>query len=354
MLVIKKKAEHGISGQAEAIRGSSLIQHCNAALASSYAQQCCKEVPLRIITKDHKLGVGSTMAISFSTTGTQEGNVMSNHHAIAELLRNAPPYIDRLKGKILVIKLGGSTLEHQREVLQDIIWLRAAGIHLVLVHGGGASINEWLAKLDLPVRFENGLRVTDARTLEIVRMVLLGQVNQGLVMMVGQMGGKAIGLSGTDGSMVRARIADERLGFVGEVESIDPTPIQTLIDKEYIPVVAPLGQGPDGTCLNINADLVAAHIAGALNAEKLIFLSNVAGIYREDGSLISEMTEAEAKQLVREGVITDGMIPKVTACLDALSVVPRVHIVDGREKSALLRELLTDQGAGTMIVREKQ
>jgi acetylglutamate kinase len=238
--------------------------------------------------------------------------------------------------------------------LQDIIWLRAAGIHPVLVHGGGPYINEWLTKLNLPIRFENGLRVTDARTLEIVRMVLLGQVNQGLVLMAGQMGGKAIGLSGADGSMVRARIADERLGYVGEVESIDPTPMQTLIDQGYIPVVASLGQGPDGTCLNINADLVAAHIAGALNAEKLIFLSNVVGIYRKDGSLISELTDAEAKQLVREGVITDGMIPKVSACLDALSAVPRVHIVDGRKAHVLLHELFTAQGAGTMIVREKQ
>jgi acetylglutamate kinase len=223
----------------------------------------------------------------------------------------------------------------------------------VLVHGGGPYINEWLTKLNIPTRFENGLRVTDATTLEVVRMVLLGQVNQSLVLMASQLGGRAIGLSGTDGNMIRARIADERLGFVGEVEAVDPSPVQALIEQGFIPVVAPLGQGENGQCLNINADLVAAHLAGALSAEKLIFLSNVVGICRADGSLISELSEEEARRLIDEGVIRGGMIPKVSACLDALFAVPRVHVVDGREPHVLLRELFTDQGAGTMIVRGK-
>lgn len=289
------------------------------------------------------------MAISFLRT--PDGDIISDHHLIAQVLSEALPYIDFLKGKTLVIKLGGSTLEHQRGVLQDIIWLHALGARPVLVHGGGPYINEWLKRLNLPTRFENGLRVTDAQTLEVVRMVLLGQVNQGLVLMASQMGGKAAGLSGTDGNLVRARIADPKLGFVGEVESVDPMLIQTVINEGFIPIVAPLGEGPDGTCLNINADLVAAHIAGALNAEKLIFLSNVVGIYRSDGTLISELTEAEAKKLIEEGVISGGMIPKVSACLDALAAVPRVHVVDGREEHVLLRELFTDKGAGTMIIR---
>lgn len=292
------------------------------------------------------------MSITFSMT--PDGDIISDHHLIAQVLREALPYIDFLKGKTLVIKLGGSTLEHQRSVLQDIVWLRSLGAHPVLVHGGGPYINEWLAKLNVPTRFENGLRVTDATTLEVVRMVLLGQVNQSLVLMASQLGGKAIGLSGTDGNMVRARIADERLGFVGEVEAVDPAPVQALIEQGYIPVVAPLGQGENGQCLNINADLVAAHLAGALNAEKLIFLSNVVGICRADGSLISELSEEEARRLIDEGVISGGMIPKVSACLDALVAVPRVHVVDGRESHVLLRELFTDQGAGTMIVRAKQ
>ena len=291
------------------------------------------------------------MAITFSMT--PEGDIINDHHLIAQVLREALPYIDFLKGKILVIKLGGSTLEHQRSVLQDIIWLRALGANPVLVHGGGPYINEWLQKLNLPTRFINGLRVTDAATLNVVRMVLLGQVNQGLVSMAAQLGGRAIGLSGTDGNMIQACISDERLGFVGDVTTVDPMPVQTLIEQEYIPIIAPLGQGPNGSCLNINADLVAAHLAGALNAEKLIFLSNVPGICRNDGSLISELAEQEARQLISEGIIHGGMIPKVSACLDALMAVPRVHIVDGREPHVLLRELFTDQGVGTMIRRNE-
>ena len=291
------------------------------------------------------------MSITFETNA--DGDIINSHHLIAEVLREALPYINYLKGKTLVIKLGGSTLEHQRGVLQDIIWLRSLGANPVLVHGGGPYINAWLEKLDVPAQFENGLRVTDARTLEIVRMVLLGQVNQGLVLMATEMGGKAIGLSGTDGNMVQAKFISERLGFVGEIEKINPALPQTLLEQGYIPVIAPLGQGPDGTCLNINADLVASHLAGALNAEKLIFLSNVAGICRQDGSLISELTEAGAKQLIADGVVSGGMIPKVTACLEALSTVPRVHIVDGREDHILLRELFTDQGAGTMLIRNQ-
>ncbi len=289
------------------------------------------------------------MAMTFSMI--QEGDVINDQQRIARVLHEALPYIDFLKGKTIVIKLGGSTLDHQRVVLQDVIWLRTLGVYPVLVHGGGPSINVWLEKLHVPTRFENGLRVTDAETLEVVQMVLLGQVNAGLVAMASQLGGKAVGVSGTDGNMISARIASERLGFVGEIERVDPGLVQTLIEQGYIPIVAPLGQGPDGTCLNINADLVAAHLAGALKAEKLIFLSNVRGICQTDGSLISELDETEAKRLVKDGVISGGMIPKVSACLDILSAVPRVHIVDGREPHVLLRELFTDQGAGTMIVR---
>jgi len=289
------------------------------------------------------------MAMTFSRT--LEDNIIHDHQRIAQVLHEALPYIDFLKGKTIVIKLGGSTLEHQRVVLQDVIWLRTLGVHPVIVHGGGPSINAWLEKLHVPTRFENGLRVTDAETLEVVQMVLLGQVNANLVAMASQLGGKAVGISGTDGNLISARIASERLGFVGEIERVDPALVQTLIEQGYIPIVAPLGQGTGGTCLNINADLVAAHLAGALKAEKLIFLSNVRGICQTDGSLISELDETEAKRLVKDGVISGGMIPKVSACLDILSAVPRVHIVDGREPHVLLRELFTDQGAGTMIVR---
>src|SRR6202022_1596044 len=182
-------------------------------------------------------GVSEIMAIAFSRTA--EGDIINDHLLIAQVMSEALPYIEYLKGKTLVIKLGGSTLEHQRGVLQDIIWLHTFGARPVLFPGGGPYINEWLTRLQLPTRFENGLRVTDAPTLEVVRMVLLGQVNQGLVLMASQMGGKAIGLSGTDGNMIRARITDERLGFVGDVTSVDPVPVQSLINQGYIPVIAP-------------------------------------------------------------------------------------------------------------------
>jgi acetylglutamate kinase len=289
------------------------------------------------------------MAFSFSMSS--DGDMVADHHVIAQVLREALPYIDYLKNKTLVIKLGGSTLENQRVILQDIIWLRALGANPVLVHGGGPYINEWLNKLNIRAQFKNGLRITDAPTLEIVRMVLCGQVNQGLVAMAARMGGKVVGLCGTDGNMVQAHIADPELGFVGEIDTVNPEIIQTLTAQGYIPIIAPIGQGTDG-CLNINADLVAAHLAGALDAEKLIFLSNVVGICRADGSLISNISENEARQLIHEGVISGGMIPKVSACLDALVSVPHVHIINGGEPHVLLRELFTDEGVGTMIVRQ--
>ncbi len=185
---------------------------------------------------------------------------VSDHHLLAWGSSEAFKSIEALQGKIVVIKLGGSTLEHQRAVLQDIVWLHNLGAYPLLVHGGGPYINEWLKKLNIQARFEHGLRVTDSQTLEIVCMVLLGQLNPQLVLMTSQMGGKAIGLSGTDGGIVRAHIADEQLGFVGEIDRVDPTPLRTLIEAGYIPIVAPLGQAADGTCLNINADLVASHL----------------------------------------------------------------------------------------------
>ena len=288
--------------------------------------------------------------VTTALSATINDNV-SDDHLLEWGFSEAFKAIEVLKGKILVIKLGGSTLEHQRTVLQDIVWLHSLGAYPLLVHGGGPYINEWLKKLNIQAHFENGLRVTDSQTLEIVRMVLLGQLNPQLVLMTSQMGGKAIGLSGTDGGMVRAHIANERLGFVGEIDRVDATPVRNLIKAGYIPIVAPLGEAADGTCLNINADLVASHLAGALGAERLLFLSNVPGICRSNGKVISEVTEAQAHWLMEDGVITGGMIPKVQACLDALASVPCVHILDGREPHALRQALFSQQGAGTMIVR---
>lgn len=256
-----------------------------------------------------------------------------------------------LTGKTLVVKLGGSTLDHQRMIIHDLIDLQALGVHPVLVHGGGPSINTMLEALHIPTHFERGLRVTDAQTLEVVCMVLRGQINEHLVLLAASMGGKAVGLSGTDGNMLHAHIADSHLGFVGEIDAVDPTIVRDLLDQGYLPIIAPLGQGEGGECLNINADLVAASLAQALSAERLIFLSDVEGIRRADGTCITELSEAEARQLIADGVIRGGMIPKVTACLKALEAVPCVHIVDGSEPHILLDEIDHTQQRGTMVVR---
>lgn len=290
------------------------------------------------------------MATVISST-SESASASSTQSGCEEIVGDASAISSRLKDKTFVVKLGGSTLEHQRLVLQDLIWLQAHGAHPVLVHGGGPSIDAWLKDLHIPARFERGLRVTDARTLEVVCMVLRGQINSRLVLMAAEMGGRAVGLSGTDGQMIRAHIADERLGLVGEIDSVDPTLIQELINDGYIPIIAPLGLGTDGGYLNINADLVASHLAGALHAEQLIFLSNVAGICRADGSPITQASEADVQALIAEGTISGGMLPKVAACLNALASVPSVSIVDGAEPHILLRELCSQQGAGTTIVR---
>jgi len=256
-----------------------------------------------------------------------------------------------LKGKILVVKLGGSTLENQRMVLRDLIWLQILGVHPVLVHGGGPSIDALLQELHIPRHFEQGLRVTDAQTLNVVCMVLRGQINEQLVLLAAKLGGRAVGLSGTDGNMVQAHQASERLGFVGEIDTVDPTIVQGLLTQGYLPIIAPLGQGPDGCCLNINADLVAASLAQALHAERLAFLSDVPGIRGADNAVINELHAADAQRLIDDGVVSGGMIPKVNACLKALATVSSVHIVDGSEPHILLREIDRQQQRGTMVVR---
>lgn len=256
-----------------------------------------------------------------------------------------------LVGKTLVVKLGGSTLENQQDVLQDLTWLQAHGVHPVLVHGGGPSIDTWLKLLHIPIHFECGLRVTDAQTLEVVCMVLRGQINEQLVLRLTKMGGRAVGLSGTDGQMVHAHIADEHLGLVGEIDAVDASLMEEIMNDGYMPVIAPLGLNVDGGCLNINADTMAAHIAGALHAEQLIFLSNVAGICQSDGSLIPIISKQGVHGLIEQGVIHGGMLPKVAACLNALAVVSGVRIVDGGQPHNLLRALCTHQSVGTTIVR---
>ena len=280
-----------------------------------------------------------------------ENDLPTNHPSLLEEVQNTLHFVSSLKHKTFVVKLGGSTLAYQRAVLQDLVWLHKLGVKLVLVHGGGPSITAWLQKLNIPTSFEKGLRVTDTKTLEVVRMVLCGQINQELVALASELGGNVVGLCGTDGHMVQAHITNERVGLVGEIERIDASLVLQMIDLGYLPIIAPLGLGPDGTCLNINADLVASQLAGALKADRLIFLSDVNGIHLADGTHLAELNESQAQVLIEEGVIYGGMIPKITACLQALAGVPRVHIVDGRTQHALLYELEEPPHVGTTITR---
>lgn len=276
---------------------------------------------------------------------------IGKHEVIAQVLNEALPYVDALRGRTLVIKLGGSTMEHQRAALEDVVWLRDLGARPVIVHGGGPEINEWLAKLSIPSHFERGLRVTDAETLDVVRMVLIGKVNSELVCLVGQLGGRAVGISGLDGSLLIGEQIAPELGHVGMVAKVNPGPIEALSTAGYIPIVAPLALTEGGDILNINADDAAADMARGLGAAKLLYLTDTPGILDCDGHLLSELTDERVRELIADGTISGGMIPKAEACLRALDVTARVHIVDGREPHVLIRELLTHEGAGTMITR---
>ena len=301
---------------------------------------------------------------SNSSSPDEDGNVvsigdlaqlsqMAPHEVIAQALREALPYVEALRGHFIVIKLGGSTLETQRDALEDIVWLRSLGAQPVLAHGGGPEINAWLDRLSIPARFERGLRVTDAATLDVVRMALAGKVNGELTQALARLGGRAVGLTGLDGGLLRAKSVSEQLGFVGEVTEVDPNLIEKLSDAGYIPVVAPLALGPDGAALNINADDAAADLARGLHATKLLYITDVHGVMDTRGELISVLTDTEARRLIAEGAITGGMIPKIEACLRALDTVERAHIVDGGEPHVLVRELFTHRGAGTMIERAR-
>ena len=278
---------------------------------------------------------------------------VAGHAIIAQVLREAQPYIEALRGRTLVIKLGGSALDNQRDALEDIVWLRGLGAYPVLAHGGGPEINQWLARTGLPRRFERGLRVTDAATLDVVRMVLAGKVNGDLVRLLVSLGGRAVGLTGLDGGLLCARQIAPDLGYVGAVTAVDAGVITALSEAGFIPVVAPLALGEGDTVLNVNGDDAAADLARGLSAAKLLYLSDVPGILDAQGRLLSELNDREVRALIAEGVISGGMIPKAEAALRALETTERVHIVDGREPHVLIRELFTHEGAGTMIRRAR-
>ncbi len=274
----------------------------------------------------------------------------------AEVLVQALPYIKQYTGKTVVVKYGGNAMinkDLQEQVMEDIVLLQLIGVRVVLVHGGGPGVSEYMEKIGKEPSFVDGLRVTDQETIDVVQMVLAGKINKNLVNLLEMKGGKAMGISGVDGSLLRAHQKDERLGFVGEIDKVNIKAVTDLLDQGYIPVVSSLAWGHGGNVFNINADTAASHIAAALKAERLVMLTDIDGILldREDpDTLISEISVDELKQLCREENIAGGMIPKVESCIDAIvHGVKRVTILDGRVSHSILMELLTNEGGGTMI-----
>ena len=275
----------------------------------------------------------------------------------AQILIEALPNIQEYTGKIIVIKYGGNAMKNEElksAVMGDLVLLSLIGVKVVLVHGGGPEITDMLARVGKKSEFVDGLRVTDAESIEIVQMVLAGKVNKSLVGLIGEAGGRAIGLCGLDGKMIEAKPMDERLGFVGDITSVNIKPITDLLEKGYIPVVSTVGCDDSGNVYNINADTAASAIAGKLRAESLLTMTDIAGLMRDTSdpsTLISKLNVSEVPQLISEGVISGGMIPKVECCVEAIRRgVSKVFVIDGRVPHSILIELLTDEGLGTMFL----
>lgn len=271
-----------------------------------------------------------------------------------DVLIECLPYIHKFEGKILVIKYGGAAMENEAlkaSFAQDVTLLKKIGVSIVVIHGGGKEINALASRLQLPSHFVNGQRYTDRPMLEVVQMVLAGTINTEIVRNINLCRGSAVGLSGVDASLIRATQYQETdLGLVGTVVGVNADFLHHLLTHKYMPVIAPLGVDPEGVIYNVNSDFAAGAIAAALRAVKLIFLSDVEGVYAQ-GKLLHSLTQHDARQLLSQGIITDGMIPKLTSALDALNAgVNKVHIIDGRIPHALLLEIFTDEGVGTEIV----
>jgi acetylglutamate kinase len=281
----------------------------------------------------------------------------------AEILAEALPYIRSYHGKTIVIKYGGNAMVEERlkeSFARDVILLKLVGMNPVVVHGGGPQIDEALKKIGKTGTFIQGMRVTDEETMEVVEWVLGGEVQQDIVMLINHFGGQAVGLTGKDGGLIRAKkmlVADEKniggtidLGFVGEIEAINPAVVKALQDDAFIPVISPIGFSEEGQAYNINADLVAGKMAEILHAEKLVMMTNIPGVMDKDGKLLTDLTAREIDGLFADGTISGGMLPKISSALDAAkSGVNSVHIIDGRIEHSLLLEILTEQAFGTMI-----
>jgi len=271
-------------------------------------------------------------------------------HDRAQVLVEALPYIKRFHGQVVVIKVGGNAIEQRRdETLLDLVLLRYVGMLPVLVHGGGPEVTAMSQRLGLTPEFRNGLRVTDAATMDVVKMVLTGKVSPDLVATINRLGGQAVGMSGEDGPTIIAEELDPELGLVGRVVQVNPEPITALLARSYIPVIASIGLGYDGNAYNINADTVAAEVAVALRATKLILMTDVPGVLDGGQAVVSEVRHDDAVRMIETGEVTGGMIPKLQACLRALDAIPQAHIIDGRTPHSLLLELFTESGVGTMV-----
>jgi acetylglutamate kinase len=284
----------------------------------------------------------------------------------AKILAEALPYIRRFHGKTIVIKYGGNAMIEEnlkQGFARDVVLLKLVGMHPVIVHGGGPQINEMLKRVGKQGEFIQGMRVTDAETMNIVEMVLGGLVNKEIVNLINQHGGLAVGLTGKDGGFVRAKkmLVQDRervdqwldIGQVGEIESIDPALIELLQMRDFIPVIAPIGVGKNGESYNINADLVAGELARVINAEKLILLTNTPGVLDKEGNLLTGLTAAKVDELIADGTVSGGMIPKISSALEAVKRgVKSCHIIDGRVEHGLLLEVLTDEGVGTLIMSD--
>lgn len=279
----------------------------------------------------------------------------------AEVLTQALPYIKRYVGKVVVIKYGGNAMINEslkKQVMEDIVLLWLIGVKVVLVHGGGPEINDLMNRLGKKAEFVDGLRVTDKETVDIVSMVLAGKVNKSLVNLLQVQGGNVMGVSGIDGKLIEAKVKNDKLGYVGEITKINIEPVEGILEYGYIPVVSTVACDKQGNTYNINGDTAAAFIAGALNAERLIMMTDIAGVLmdKDDPStLIPELTVTQAQKLKEEGVIAGGMIPKVDCCVEAIKMgVENVTIMDGRIPHSILMELLTAEGAGTMVTGDKK
>ena len=279
----------------------------------------------------------------------------------AEAIVQALPYIKRFNGKIIVVKYGGNAMINEKlkmQVMQDIALLQLIGVKIVLVHGGGPEINDIMNRLGKEAVFVDGLRVTDKETMDIVQMVLAGKVNKSLVTLLQKKGGHAVGLSGMDGGIIEARIKDDRLGWVGEITKIRTKPITDLLDMGYIPVITSIGADENGVTYNINADTMACYVASAVKAENIILMTDIRGLLEnkdDENTLITSILTTDVEPLIEKGIIAGGMIPKLKCCVDTInSGVSKAAIIDGRIMHAILIEMLSDEGIGTMFVKGEE